>query len=58
MTADAQDPKPTTPGKPTDHGSRQQKEDRQSTQTGSPELDRKSSDKGGSVKAPRPPNAK
>jgi hypothetical protein len=49
----------STPGRPTDEGSRQQKHPNQGTQTGSEELDRKTKTpaKGG-ASGPRPPNAK
>jgi len=49
----------STPGKPTDEASRQQKHPNQGTQTGSEELDRKSHAPGtGAASGPRPPNAK
>jgi hypothetical protein len=52
-------PKPTTPGKPEDSGSRQQTHKHQSTQTGSPDLDRDASRRSDVPPVPVvPPNAK
>jgi hypothetical protein len=51
-------PAPTTPGKPKEHGSRQQKAPDQTVQTGNPSIDRKSSDSGAEHRMPKPPNAK
>ncbi len=49
----------STPGKPQDHASRQQKHANQGTQTGSDDLDRKAPDTGkGRDAGPRQPNAK
>jgi hypothetical protein len=59
MTANTPSGDQSTPGKPHDHASRQQKHPDQGTQTGSEDLDRQSppSEKGGKA-GPRPPNAK
>lgn len=52
-------PDDSTPGKPKDHASRQQKHPHQGTQTGSKDLDQRTPapNRGGAT-APRPPNAK
>jgi hypothetical protein len=47
-----------TPGKPKDSGSRQQTYPDQNSQTGSPTLDRKHTDRGGTAPPPKPPGAK
>jgi hypothetical protein len=49
----------STPGKPKDHASRQQKHSQQGTQTGANDLDKRAPAPGsGDEPAPRPPNAK
>jgi hypothetical protein len=60
MTAPTQSDDRSTPGKPNDEASRQQKHPNQGTQTGSEELDRKTGGPGGKggPAGPRPPNAK
>lgn len=59
MTAPTPSDDRSTPGKPNDQASRQQKHPNQGTQTGSDELDRKARTPGkGSQSGPRPPNAK
>lgn len=45
MASKHDEPTPDTPGRPNDSGSRQQTHPDQQTQTGSPELDSKSSGK-------------
>lgn len=47
-----------TPGKPKDSGSRQQTHPDQNSQTGSPSLDRKHTDRSGTTPPPKPPGAK
>lgn len=52
-------PAPSTPGKPKSSGSRQQTHAGQTSQTGSPKLDRDQKDeKQGGKPLPKPPNAK
>jgi len=48
----------TTPAKPKDSGSRQQRHHGQSTDTGSPEADREHTGKGGAGPGAKPPGAK
>jgi len=51
-------PAPTTPGKPKEHSSRQQKAPDQTVQTGNHSLDRESSDSAQEDRMPKPPGAK
>jgi hypothetical protein len=51
-------PAPTTPGKPKEEESRQQRAPDQTTQTGNPSVDRSSSDVTADPKTPKPPGPK
>jgi hypothetical protein len=52
------DPSPTTPGRPDEASSRQQKHPNQSAHTGSKSLDKESAKKSGSAVPEKPPGAK
>jgi hypothetical protein len=58
MIEKTREPEATTPGKPKDSGSRQQTHQEQSTQTGSPEGDRKHTERGGAGGGAKPPGPK
>jgi hypothetical protein len=58
MTDKTQEPKPDTPAKPKDSGSRQQSHPGQSTQTGSTEADRENTRRGGAGNGAKPPGPK
>jgi hypothetical protein len=52
------EPAPTTPGKPKEAASRQQKAPDQTTQTGNHSLDHRSSEANAEKKMPKPPGPK